>query len=217
MVVASLYLSLKNFAKTSAFLLALGAAIKLTPMAFILYYFFHRKWKELFYFYVFFSALFILIPALCFGWNDYFLMMKSWAFVLSDTLHFPFFKYTNQSPLVVFTHWMHATMITLPAKIFHYLMTGIAMLQIGFYFFKKNQVKFVISLFILMLTASPVVWMEYYLILMLTYMYLNFQFFKFQMEQIFVGTLFYSFDMDSTLGEIFNWRRGFGFSDLLRA
>ena len=91
------------------------------------------------------------------------------------------------------------------------------MLQIGFYFFKKNQVKFVISLFILMLTASPVVWMEYYLILMLTYMYLNFQFFKFQMEQIFVGTLFYSFDMDSTLGEIFNWRRGFGFSDLLRA
>ena len=173
LLAASFYFSIINKKYISGILSAIGFSIKLTPGVIFIYFFAYRKWKELFIATLTSMVLLILLPSLIFGYQQTIDLYLGWKTVLSDTTHFPFFKYTNQSPLIVMTHFQGINYVNWISKSF-YWSVNLFMLFSFYYFYKrKNELVFIAFTFIFLLTAAPVVWMEYYLILVLPYLVIH--------------------------------------------
>jgi hypothetical protein len=173
LLAAGFYFSLTDKKLLSGILSAIGFSIKLTPGVIFIYFLAYKKWKELFIAAITAFILLLVLPVLIFGFQPTIDLYLGWKAVLSDTTHFPFFKYTNQSPLVVMTHIQNLPYVNDISKIF-YWSVNLFMLYSFYYFFRrKNELVFIAFTFIFLLTAAPVVWMEYYLFLVLPYLIIH--------------------------------------------
>lgn len=169
----SLFFSYTNERIFAGIIAAIAFSIKLTPGVLFIYFFAYKKWRELWAAAVTSLLLLFVIPALVYGVCETVELYRSWQIVLADTSHFPFYKYTNQSPLVVMTHWQGLTEANVIAKIFHYAVNGFILYSLWFFYRKKNELLFLAMTFILLLTAAPVVWMEYHIALLLPFLIVN--------------------------------------------
>jgi len=169
----ALYFSFKEKKYYSSILAAIGFSIKLTPGVLFIYFLFYKKWKELLLTTVLSAMLLMVLPFIYFGFHQTIELYLGWKTVLSNTTHFPFYKYTNQSPLVVMTHWQGIDTVNLISKLFYYLINLIMGLSLFYFYKRKNKLVFLSLIFMLLLTASPVVWMEYYLVLLFPYLVIH--------------------------------------------
>jgi hypothetical protein len=173
LLAAGFYFSLRDKKILSGILSAIGFSIKLTPGVIFIYFLAYKKWKELFIAAITSFILLLVLPVLIFGFQPTIDLYLGWKTVLSDTTHFPFFKYTNQSPLVVMTHIQNLPYVNVISKIFFWSV-NLFMLYSFYYFYKrKNELVFIAFTFIFLLTAAPVVWMEYYLFLVFPYLIIH--------------------------------------------
>jgi hypothetical protein len=166
---AAFYFSIKNKKYFAGFFAAIGFSIKLTPGVVFIYFLVYQKWKELLIAILTSFILLILVPVLYFGMHQTIDLYLGWKTVLSDTSHFPFYKYTNQSPLVIMTHLQSLESVNVISKIFYYAVNLVMAASLWYFYKRKNELVFICFSFILLLTAAPVVWMEYYLFLVLPY------------------------------------------------
>jgi hypothetical protein len=173
-VMSGIYLSL--YAKHNRtkyfglFLIALISSIKLTPIAILIFFFAIKEYRKCGWLMCMFVLLMVL-PFIYFGFSNYLDLMKKWFFVLSDTGHFPFYKYTNQSVIAQFSRWFGAN--TIIVKLIAACINT-AILFIIMYSSRLKNIIITLSLTIIfMLTASPVSWKEYQIILCLPLFYLN--------------------------------------------
>ena len=174
MVMGGVYLSLygnsERIKYIGLFIIALISSTKLTPLAMVVFYFAIREYKKLFILIGMFATLMIL-PFLFFGFSQYLELLKRWILVLCDTAHFPFYKYTNQSPIAQFSRWFGSN--NMIVKLMSACINTAVLLLI-FYSSRFKDIITTLSLVIvLMLTASPVSWKEYQIILCLPLMFLN--------------------------------------------
>ncbi|MCX6112221.1 MAG: glycosyltransferase family 87 protein [Proteobacteria bacterium] len=174
MVMSGVYLGLyadrERIKYLGLFLIALISSIKLTPMALVVFYFAIREYKKCFILIAMFAALMIL-PFIYFGFSQYTELLKRWILILSDTAHFPFYKYTNQSPIAQFSRWFSGN--TMVVKLISACINTAILLLILYSSRVKNIITTLSLVIILMLTAAPVSWKEYQIILCLPLLFLN--------------------------------------------
>jgi Glycosyltransferase family 87 len=165
----SLYFMSLGRSFLSALLAAIGVSIKLTPGVIFFIFLSKRKYKEMLWFTLLVVLMMVIIPLFYFGRKETMDLYLGWSSVLRDTNHFPFFKYTNQSALVVFSRF-------LPLDIAGKLHLGINLVLFGFIFnfiWKKEEQKTMLLSFIFILSFSPIAWLEYYIYLLPCYLVLN--------------------------------------------
>lgn len=169
----ALYFSLTHKKIAAGLFSAIGFSIKLTPGVVFIYYIAYKKWKELFVGILTSFILLVLIPLFYYGFDETINLYLGWKTVLSDTGHFPFYKYTNQSPLVVMTHLQGLEAVNTISKGFYYLVNFFMIYSFYYFYKRKNEIIFMAFTFIFLLTAAPVVWMEYYLFLVFPFLIIN--------------------------------------------
>lgn len=171
MIIASIYYSKMDKSFLSAFLGAIATSIKLTPAVVIFYYIYKKDWAAFLYFCFFMILFMIVIPVLFYGVHDSLALYANWKAVLADKNHFPFFKYTNQSPLVVFIHLGFSKSV---ASLLHYFVAAINFSVLIFAIKNKNEATTIFISLILMLILPPVVWLEYYIVLIPMVFYVSY-------------------------------------------
>lgn len=169
----ALFFSYTNERIFAGIIAAIAFSIKLTPGVLFIYFFAYKKWRELMTAAVVSLILLIALPAMVYGVSETVEMYRAWKTILADTSHFPFYKYTNQSPLVVMTHWQGLNEVNSLSKIFHYMVNGFVAFSLWFFYKRKHELLFLAMTFVLLLTAAPVVWMEYHIALLLPFLILH--------------------------------------------
>ena len=170
MSMAAIYLVLTKRSLQAGFWAAFAISIKLTPAILLIYFTGLKKYKTLAYSIAFSLVFLIGIPLLTMPMSDLMNLYQSWLVVLSDSKHFPLFKYTNQSPLAVFSHWFGNNTTS------HIISQIPSLMAIGactYFIFKKRTLSLLIGIFAVYLLTSPVVWLEYYLFLLFPFLFLN--------------------------------------------
>lgn len=152
------------------FLIALISSIKLTPMALVLFFLVIKEYRKCFLLIMMFTAL-MIIPVFFFGLSKYPDLIKRWILVLSDTGHFPFYKYTNQSTIAQLSRWFGGN--TLTVKFISSCINTFVLLCVLYSSRFKNVILSVSLTIIFMLCVSPVSWKEYQIILCLPLMFMN--------------------------------------------
>ena len=169
---SSIYYSLKGKKVLAGLILSLGVSIKIVPITLCGFFLFNKRFKEIFST-LGFTLLFFIIPFFYFGYDENITLLNEWFHCLKDKNHFPFYKWTNQSAYNV---WFHITGNEPLAKIIfnsHYLITLVLL-----YFFvrTRDQNKLISFCIMTILLVSPVVWIEYFIILFYPIMYLHMSF-----------------------------------------
>lgn len=166
----ALYWDREQAPTLSALSLAVAISIKLTPAALLPFFLFRKSYAVVIRT-VLFSSLFLgLLPLVLYGGAGAVAQYQGWVHVLDDTSHFPFFKYTNQSPYMIAFHFFGSPLY---AQVFHWI--SIALFGIAFfYFWRQRLASFVLSTcFFMMLVVPPVAWIDYYLYLCLPLLLVN--------------------------------------------
>ena len=172
LVILSAYLSKKGSSIIPGILASIAFSIKIIPGAIIFYFLSLKNYKAVFSF-IFGAILFsFIIPVTFYGLDKTIILFNQWKDVLSDTNHFPFYKYTNQSPLIIAYRFMPMTY----AKVIHYLFNGFILFNLLKSTYKGNQLTTLALSFILMLSFGPVVWIEYFILLLPVYLIVNYFF-----------------------------------------
>ncbi len=145
--------------------LALAASIKIVPLSLIGFFLFTKRFKALFSS-VSITVILSAIPFLYFGTDETFQLFKDWTTILADKNHDPYFKWTNQSSYVVWLHILNNDDI---ASIIHKLHVFIAFPIFLYLVYKNNEALILSFCFIAILLVSPVVRIEYYVMLILPF------------------------------------------------
>ena len=162
MMLLSVYLTaIKKYLPVAALLLALTISIKIVPIVLLGYYLFTRQWKVICYTFLFLLLLNI-IPIFVWDCDTYYLLVQQWKMVLKDQNHFPFYKWTNQSPYVV---WYRLTLSPAIAQTISYLHVFFSLIFFLFSVMSKKKEYILASCLFAILLCSPVVWIEYYIML----------------------------------------------------
>ncbi|MCB0405384.1 MAG: DUF2029 domain-containing protein [Bdellovibrionales bacterium] len=143
-------------------LLALAISTKLTPAALGFYWLCRKRYRALSAATLFSLVFMILVPVLLYGTAGACYQYEQWLTVLKDTAHFPFYKYTNQSPFVVAYHFSQSTGW---ARVFHSLMITLFVATLLFFCWSRLWLSVLSTCFFLMLVVPPVSWIDYYLFL----------------------------------------------------
>ncbi len=170
LMIISVYLSvIKNRVYLASIPLAFAAAIKIVPLSLIGFYLFSKRFKT-FISTILFTIALSTIPFLYFGVDETIQLFKNWATILADKNHDPYFKWTNQSGYVV---WFHILKDDALAIIIHRLHLVISLFVFLYLVFKKSEIYFLSFCFVAILFVSPVVRIEYYVMLIFPAMLLN--------------------------------------------
>ena len=163
LMIMSAVFSIENKNIRAALLASIIAATKITPGVIILFFILTKNKKAFIYSCVFCVLFFILIPLSVFGAQETYNMYINWLTVLRDTNHFPFYKHTNQSPIAVIYHLTGNSKLGLPALL---AFAVACTCYISHYFKKQNVLGLFIGCMLAYLSLSPIVWIEYHIVML---------------------------------------------------
>lgn len=162
LIVGSLYFSVvRKMNVLPAILISIAIIIKIIPVTILCFFLFTKRYR------VFFLSLLLVfvgmtLPFLVWGKETTFILYSGWNKVIHDTSHFPFLKWTNQSPSVVFFKMSGSEAAYKISPFIHF----IALSAMGLWaLIKKNEALLFVTATMSMLWLSPIVWLEYYLCL----------------------------------------------------
>jgi len=155
-------------------LASVAFSIKLIPGAIIFYFLVLKNYKSILSFILATFIFFLIIPVLFYGLDEIIPLFQNWKSVLSDTNHYPFLKYTNQSPLII----AHRFFSMHTSKFIHYGFNLFIITALISSLRKYKQLETLLVSFILMLCFGPVIWIEYFILLLPAYLVINYYMFE---------------------------------------
>ena len=179
LMILPVYLAvIKNHLYLPATILSLAISIKIVPVTMLGFFIFTKRFK-IYFLTSLITIILFLIPFLYWDVDTATRMYHDWYLVLKDKEHFPFFKWTNQSPYVV---WFKILGNNLWAKAFYYMHFVLSLYLLVKTVSQRQWSKLLALCIIVILILSPVVWIEYSVILIYPFLLLNSMFFKNDMK-----------------------------------
>ncbi len=133
------YLDNKKF--LSGLLLALGVAIKLTPLLFVVYFLIKREFKILIYFSIGIFLFFFAIPSAVFGWENNTNLLSQWFHGVPLTMGLTAFHeiHSSDQSLYVYLRRLARVFPALPVNIAWQVISSLVLAIISFFVFKSSK------------------------------------------------------------------------------